>query len=73
MTEKSVSLPRRLVAESIGTAFRLAAVVGSGIWRSVSPAATALALCAIRFRPAQFSGFNFHVRSNIPGRISIRR
>ena len=31
MNEKSVSLPKRLVAESIGTAFLLAAVVGSGI------------------------------------------
>src|SRR5580704_10800605 len=31
MNEKSVSLPRRLVAESLGTAFLLAAVVGSGI------------------------------------------
>ncbi|MGB6543375.1 MAG: MIP/aquaporin family protein [Xanthobacteraceae bacterium] len=31
MNEKSVSLPKRLVAESIGTAFLRAAVVGSGI------------------------------------------
>ena len=31
MNEKSVSLPRRLVAESLGTTFLLAAVVGSGI------------------------------------------
>jgi glycerol uptake facilitator-like aquaporin len=31
MNEKSVSLPKRLVAESLGTAFLLAAVVGSGI------------------------------------------
>ena len=31
MKEKSVSLPQRLVAESLGTAFLLAAVVGSGI------------------------------------------
>ena len=31
MNEKSVSLPQRLVAESLGTAFLLAAVVGSGI------------------------------------------
>ena len=31
MNEKSVSLPQRLLAESLGTAFLLAAVVGSGI------------------------------------------
>jgi glycerol uptake facilitator-like aquaporin len=31
MNEKSASLPKRLVAESLGTAFLLAAVVGSGI------------------------------------------
>jgi glycerol uptake facilitator-like aquaporin len=31
MNEKYVSLPKRLVAESLGTAFLLAAVVGSGI------------------------------------------
>ena len=31
MKEKSVSLPKRLVAELLGTAFLLAAVVGSGI------------------------------------------
>ncbi len=31
MNEKSVSLPKRLVAEALGTAFLLAAVVGSGI------------------------------------------
>jgi glycerol uptake facilitator-like aquaporin len=31
MNEKSVSLPRRLFAETLGTAFLLAAVVGSGI------------------------------------------
>ena len=31
MNEKSVSLPQRLFAESLGTAFLLAAVVGSGI------------------------------------------
>jgi glycerol uptake facilitator-like aquaporin len=31
MNEKSVSLPKRLAAESLGTAFLLAAVVGSGI------------------------------------------
>ncbi len=31
MKEKSVSLPQRLVAEALGTAFLLAAVVGSGI------------------------------------------
>ena len=31
MKEKSVSLPQRLIAKSLGTAFLLAAVVGSGI------------------------------------------
>src|SRR6476660_7077650 len=31
MNEKSVSLPQRLLAETLGTAFLLAAVVGSGI------------------------------------------
>jgi glycerol uptake facilitator-like aquaporin len=31
MNEKTVSLPQRLLAESLGTAFLLAAVVGSGI------------------------------------------
>jgi glycerol uptake facilitator-like aquaporin len=31
MSQKPVSLPRRLIAETIGTAFLLAAVVGSGI------------------------------------------
>ena len=31
MKEKSASLPQRLVAEALGTAFLLAAVVGSGI------------------------------------------
>ena len=31
MNEKSVSLPQRLLAEMLGTAFLLAAVVGSGI------------------------------------------
>ena len=31
MNEKSVSLPQRLLAETLGTAFLLAAVVGSGV------------------------------------------
>src|ERR1700746_1224322 len=31
MSQKLVSLPRRLIAEIVGTAFLLAAVVGSGI------------------------------------------
>jgi glycerol uptake facilitator-like aquaporin len=31
MTDKFVSIPRRLLAEGLGTAFLLAAVVGSGI------------------------------------------
>ncbi len=45
MKEKSVSLPQRLVAESLGTAFLLAAVVGSGIMaQSLSGGNGALAL-----------------------------
>ena len=46
----------RLVAESLGTAFLLAAVVGSGIMVNVSRAETArLPYCATRFPPALFS------------------
>ena len=45
MNEKAVSLPQRLLAETLGTAFLLAAVVGSGIMaQSLSGGNGALAL-----------------------------
>jgi glycerol uptake facilitator-like aquaporin len=72
MNEKSVSLPKRLAAESLGTAFLLAAVVGSGIMAerlaggngalallcNTLPTGAILAVLIITFGPISGAHFN---------------
>jgi glycerol uptake facilitator-like aquaporin len=53
-----IELPRRLAAEALGTAFLLAAVVGSGIMaQRLSAGNNALALLGTRCRQARYSRF----------------
>lgn len=53
--ERQFDLPRRLVAESLGTALLVATVVGSGIMARSLTADGALALLCTRCQPVRAS------------------
>src|SRR5271156_5703401 len=72
MNEKTVALPKRLLAETLGTAFLLAAVVGSGIMAqrlsggndalallcNTLPTGAILAVLILTFGPSSGAHFN---------------
>ena len=72
--EVIMSLPRRIVAEGLGTAFLLAVVIGSGIMgERLAGGNIALALLANSPRPVAAWSCSSWSLAPVSGRISTRR